>query len=99
VQANGEIISTIISLRDETVFAVSTNVHRSNFDSIPTVSSISRWAAGSLHHNLKIETIIARALQYLVGHFIDCNPVTRRLLASLIDSSDAAKQAESNEHE
>jgi len=40
VQANGEIISTIISLRDETVFAVSTNVHRSNFDSIPTVSSV-----------------------------------------------------------
>src|SRR5216683_5443835 len=61
--------------------------------------AISRWAVGSLHHNSKIETIIARALQYSVGHFIDCNPVTRRLLASLIDSSDAARQAESNEHE
>ena len=40
------------------------------------------WAADGLHHNLKIETIIARALQYSVGHFIDCNPVTRRLLQS-----------------
>jgi hypothetical protein len=39
VQANGEIISTIIALRDETVFAVSTNAHRSDFDSIPTVSN------------------------------------------------------------
>jgi hypothetical protein len=38
VKANGEIISTIISLRDETVFAVSTNVRRSSFDSTPVVS-------------------------------------------------------------
>jgi hypothetical protein len=56
--------------------------------------AISRRAADGLHHNLKLETIIARARQYSVGHFIDCNPVTRRLLASLIDSSDAAQQAE-----
>jgi hypothetical protein len=40
------------------------------------------WAADGLHHNLKIETIIARALQYSAGHFIYCNPVTRRLLQS-----------------
>src|ERR1700730_5202464 len=40
------------------------------------------WAADGLHRNLKIETIIGRGAEYSVGHFIDCNPVTRRLLRS-----------------
>jgi hypothetical protein len=40
---------------------------------------VSRRAAGNLHRNFKIETIIARALKYSVSHFIDCNLVARRL--------------------
>jgi len=39
VKANGEIISTIISLRGETVFARPTNMHHANFDSILIASS------------------------------------------------------------
>jgi hypothetical protein len=38
VKANGEIISMISSSRDETVFAVPTNMYRLNFDSIPIAS-------------------------------------------------------------
>jgi hypothetical protein len=40
VKAKGEIISTIMSLHDETVFARSTNVHRSKFETIPNFEQV-----------------------------------------------------------
>jgi hypothetical protein len=92
VKANGEIISTIPSLRGETVFARPTNMHHASFDSIPMRRAHSQRAADNLHRIINSETIITRALKYSVSHFIDCNPVARRLCASLIDFSKAATQ-------
>jgi hypothetical protein len=60
VKANGEIISTISSLRDETVFAQSKNVRRSKFEAMLIFRAGSRWETDNHYRNLKTGTIIAR---------------------------------------
>jgi hypothetical protein len=49
------------------------------FDLAPMIQAVSARTAESLHRKPKLETIVARVLQYSVGHFIDCHPIALRL--------------------
>jgi hypothetical protein len=69
---------------DETVLVLSTNVHRPQFGAVPICSSEFMPAADKFRNDSANERIVARGLEYSVSHFIDCNPVARRLWASPI---------------
>ena len=96
MKANGEIISTLISSRDETVFVRSQDMQQPapiQFCRRPTSSC---RAADTFHLRVSNETIIAGASKYSVSHFIDCEPVARTLGASLIASRNAADHTGKN---
>jgi sulfonate transport system substrate-binding protein len=96
VKANGEIISTLISSRDETVFVRSQDMQRPapiQFCRLPTSSYRTE---DTFHLRASNETIIAGASRYSVSHFIDCEPVARTLGASLIALRNAADHTGKN---
>jgi hypothetical protein len=81
VKANGEIISTIISSRDATIFASSVKLNRSHPHRLARLVGIFPPSRATFFHDFDIETIVARQLEYSVSHFIDCHSAARTFTA------------------
>jgi hypothetical protein len=83
VKANGEIISTIISSRDATIFASPMKLNRSRPHRSARLAGIFPASRATFFRDCDIETIVARQFEYSVSHFIDCHLAARTLTGSL----------------
>jgi hypothetical protein len=83
VKANGEIISTIISSRDATIFVSPVKLNQSRPPRVALLAGIFSPGRATFFRAFDIEAIFARQFEYSVSHFIDCPSAARTLTASL----------------